>query len=848
MASPITDFAYKKKLKFDTATIDVTTNQPNFPICVHINTSSWPTESERDNFFGVYNVNGKRIQFFDSNGTTNLDYEVELYASGTPEAIYWVRVPQVDGDSNADYIWVAFGSDPNGVNQDNPVDVWDPNFLGVYHMNRLDWNAYKVADGVLIPDATYGYCYIEPSVIYDEELFKMWAKHGPQPSGTEGSGIGYYTATDGVTFTEVTSVVADKTYMHHQVYKPVNGRTPLEGAVADDGGSTTDETTVANNATANDMTLLPATPAVNDAYYFGGPYRFNSLLVNVGIAGVGSWTITWEYYNGAWVALSGVTDNTNGFTTSGEQKISYTLPADWAEVAVKGITSYWLRVRVSAYISIVTQPKGTQAWVKYDYWMYANDWVTDGGATIDLLVSRDGTDFQLDRATVIGLGTHPAWDDIMLGNVYVWEEGANWFMLYDALGELPAGNWKFGWATSSDGRTWVKDGQNPIEFSTFIHDTDLVGSAEAIKIDSTYYLLLHGNDLGAGSAASDGYLGKATNLDTVSNVCGAATTLIKRTLAWENPAGSLSQVADLCWVEHDNKTYIYYSGMYDQTPAVGEDWRIGGVVLPMTIAEAIRSAIVSDSSTTLENAIMGYFESDTKRPTVTSSGKVGSAESFDGSDDYISLGDNFDPGIGDWTAEFWFTAAASKGSQHLFTKRSDDAPNYIRPFDIRVEAYNHATQPGKLSYTTRYGAEIDAIYGVAAVNDAAWHYSACVRDGDTGKLLYLDTAAAVTSAGNVNDDLANTQAAIFGASNAYNEPLSGKVDELRISNVVRSADWKTLTYYSMLKTNFNGDSWLSWDAAVGLTGIKAISDLMIANVQSMNNLAMALIKTINDTA
>jgi len=36
----------------------------------------------------------------------------------------------------------------------------------------------------------------------------------------------------------------------------------LGGAVADDGGTQTDETTAANDATTDDMTLLPASPAV----------------------------------------------------------------------------------------------------------------------------------------------------------------------------------------------------------------------------------------------------------------------------------------------------------------------------------------------------------------------------------------------------------------------------------------------------------------------------------------------------------------------------------------------------------------------------------------------------------
>lgn len=81
-ASAITAFSYKKQITFNTTATGaaVTTSQTNFPVAIHINTSSWPTQSERDNFFDT-NTNGKRIQFFDSNQTTNLDYEVEYFSN-----------------------------------------------------------------------------------------------------------------------------------------------------------------------------------------------------------------------------------------------------------------------------------------------------------------------------------------------------------------------------------------------------------------------------------------------------------------------------------------------------------------------------------------------------------------------------------------------------------------------------------------------------------------------------------------------------------------------------------------------------------------------------------------------
>lgn len=139
----------------------------------------------------------------------------------------------------------------------------------------------------------------------------------------------------------------------------------VAGAVADDGGAQTNETAEANNATANDMTLLPATPAVGDAYYFSYEFPFNKLRINIGTNGAGVWTLAWEYYNGlAWVALPGLSDGTTGFMAgTGNKDVTFTIPSNWAKTEVLGFTEYWIRARVSAYTSVTTQPKGTQAWI-----------------------------------------------------------------------------------------------------------------------------------------------------------------------------------------------------------------------------------------------------------------------------------------------------------------------------------------------------------------------------------------------------------------------------------------------------------------------------------------------------
>ena len=144
-------------------------------------------------------------------------------------------------------------------------------------------------------------------------------------------------------------------------------KTIVEGAVADDGGAQTDETAAAQDVTADDMTLLPAIPALDDAYYFGHSKKFDTAWLDIGTRGNGVWDITWEYWNGtAWALLADVVDNTDNFrAAAGLHYMTFTRPADWTTTTVGGAGSlYWIRGRVSSYTSIVTQPRGSRAWVE----------------------------------------------------------------------------------------------------------------------------------------------------------------------------------------------------------------------------------------------------------------------------------------------------------------------------------------------------------------------------------------------------------------------------------------------------------------------------------------------------
>jgi len=134
----------------------------------------------------------------------------------------------------------------------------------------------------------------------------------------------------------------------------------INSAIADDGGTLSDETAGANDEAADDVTLLPDAPTVGDAYYFGSDGIFGELELNISTGGDGTWEIVWEYYDGSnWVSLSNVSDGTNHFRNANVNTVSWDVPTDWvATEVINNEGGYYVRARLDSFTSITTQPLG----------------------------------------------------------------------------------------------------------------------------------------------------------------------------------------------------------------------------------------------------------------------------------------------------------------------------------------------------------------------------------------------------------------------------------------------------------------------------------------------------------
>lgn len=107
------------------------------------------------------------------------------------------------------------------------------------------------------------------------------------------------------------------------------------------------------------LTPTAVTPQNGDILYFGHTQQtFDRLIMGIKTAKTGTLNGVWEYYNGsAWTGLTTASSFRSGaeateFDTAARLgAITWTVPGDWATVAINGVTAYWVRYRITSFSS-----------------------------------------------------------------------------------------------------------------------------------------------------------------------------------------------------------------------------------------------------------------------------------------------------------------------------------------------------------------------------------------------------------------------------------------------------------------------------------------------------------------
>lgn len=116
---------YRKQLTFQNSAQNE--NLTDFPVLVKLTSANFD--------FSKAQSTGYDIRFLDTDGNTELPYEIEKWDASAQEGYIWVKIPQIDASSNSDYIYMYYGN-ASAVNAQSTINVWNSNFLGVWHLKE----------------------------------------------------------------------------------------------------------------------------------------------------------------------------------------------------------------------------------------------------------------------------------------------------------------------------------------------------------------------------------------------------------------------------------------------------------------------------------------------------------------------------------------------------------------------------------------------------------------------------------------------------------------------------------------------------------------------------------------
>ena len=181
--------------------------------------------------------------------------------------------------------------------------------------------------------------------------------------------------------------------------------------------------------------------------------------------------------------------------------------------------------------------------------------------------------------------------------------------------------------------------------------------------------------------------------------------------------------------------------------------------------------------------------------TYTSNGKISGARIFNGTSDIISVADNdslsFTQNL---TLDGWFKTSSSNTSQVILDKETGGS--YYPEYSLYVNAgnvrglINSANSGTNLTYVTS---------PLATYADGKWHYAAMTYDGSALK-LYVDGILTAVTATNISLWNSTSPLGLGRDPGTNSTKFTGTLDELRVSNVARTADQIRQAYEVGLRT------------------------------------------------
>ena len=292
-----------------------------------------------------------------------------------------------------------------------------------------------------------------------------------------------------------------------------------------------------------------------------------------------------------------------------------------------------------------------------------------------------------------------------------------------------------------------------------------IACSSATHIDNTWHHIVGVRDGNTLKLYMDGVLDATTNITGYGNINSARG--FKIGVGWVNDYASL---------DHYFKGYIDDVRVYKRALTADEvrDLYGDGLIAHWKFDEGSGTTAFDSSEDNNGSLVNGP---------AWSSGRLGQAIDFDGSDDYVTYGDVLDVGTSNFTIAAWVKTDVVNSAYHaIATKNANFCPNYQFGLHSSNKFFMAYENPGCATDSTSFSANT-ATAGV-------WYHLVGVVDRTNGTTLYVDGVAQTPDPAETGS-LDNTGTLYIGRHDGglY---WDGVIDDVRIYKRALTADevWK----------------------------------------------------------
>ncbi len=223
-----------------------------------------------------------------------------------------------------------------------------------------------------------------------------------------------------------------------------------------------------------------------------------------------------------------------------------------------------------------------------------------------------------------------------------------------------------------------------------------------------------------------------------------------------------------------------------------------GTYLEATVGESAFANYEPDSSTVglwhlEEQTGSGAYIKDSSgrgnngTPTGTTfvQGKIGKARSFNGTSDYVTASTtNYPTGTSAMTIDGWFNTNSFSHRQALFSYGNNTG---LQTWDILIGSASDASHPAQKISMSNLNEVLDC-GAMPTLQTNTWYHFAATKTGANTYTCYLNGQLTFSGTLGSSTSLVNSSAYIGRRHPDTTQTFSGSIDEIRVSNIVRTAD------------------------------------------------------------